>query len=332
MKQKIKIFFTDFWPVFKIEDNYFLDLLKDDYEVEITDLNPDLIFFSVFGTDFNKFRCKRIFFTGENVRPNFNQCDRAFSFDYSDDKRNFRLPLYALFADVEQLTLPKPPINQLLKEKTRFCNFIYSNPSCKKRNEFFKKLNKYKKVDSAGRLYRNMAERVKDKIEFVRQYKFTIAFENESFPGYTTEKIMEPMLVHSIPIYWGNPLVDRDFNQKSFLNYHSFESDEALIEKIIEIDKNDDLFIQMLNEPFFENNVVNQYVDKSNIKKGLKEIIDSEITPIAQELPDYYFEEPVHSLRIKALRTNYKLNHNLKKIKSFSIQKLKIKIDKMRGK
>ena len=38
----------------------------------------------------------------------------------------------------------------------------------------------------------------------------TIAFENSSFPGYTTEKIFEPMLEGSIPIYWGNPRVDED--------------------------------------------------------------------------------------------------------------------------
>ncbi len=331
MKPKIKIFFTDFWSVFKIENNYFLDLLNDDYEVEITDVHPDLIFYSVFGTEFNKYRCKRVFFTGENIRPDFNKCDWAFTFDYSDDSRNFRLPLYALFADVEQLTLPKPPISQLLKEKTKFCNFIYSNPSCKKRNEFFKKLSKYKKIDSAGRLYRNVTERVKNKIAYVRQFKFTIAFENESYPGYTTEKILEPMLVHSIPIYWGNPLVYKDFNQKSFMNYHSFENDEALIEKIIEIDSNEDLYIEMLNQPFFENNVVNQFTDKENIKLRLKEIIDSEITPIATTLPDFYFYEPIKSIRTKTLKTNYKLNHNLKKLKGLSIQKLKIKIDKMRG-
>ena len=41
---------------------------------------------------------------------------------------------------------------------------------------------------------------------------FTIAFKNDSYPGYTTEKIYEPMYVNSLPIYSGNPLVYRDFN------------------------------------------------------------------------------------------------------------------------
>ena len=68
----------------------------------------------------------------------------------------------------------------------------------------------------------NVGGPVKNKIDFIMDHKFTIAFENSSYPGYTTEKIFEPMLVNSIPLYWGNPLVDRDFNTKSFLNFHDY--------------------------------------------------------------------------------------------------------------
>ena len=35
--------------------------------------------------------------------------------------------------------------------------------------------------------------------------------------GYTTEKVVEPMLVNSIPIYWGNKLIGKDFNKSSML-------------------------------------------------------------------------------------------------------------------
>src|SRR5207249_8371440 len=42
---------------------------------------------------------------------------------------------------------------------------------------------------------------------FISQYKFTIAFENSSYPGYHTEKILDPMMVDSLPIYWGNPCI-----------------------------------------------------------------------------------------------------------------------------
>ncbi len=332
MKKRIKIYFVDFWPVFNKQDNFFLDFLKEDYEVVLDKENPDFLFYSVFGTEHYGYNCVKIFFTGENIRPNFQECDWALTFDYSENPRNYRLPLYAFYEDVNKLTLPKPPIDELFKEKTKFCNFIYSNPSCKKRNEFFKKLSKYKKVDSAGRLYRNTSERIGDKIQFIRQYKFTFAFENESYPGYTTEKIFEPMISNSIPIYWGNPLVNRDFNEKSFLNYHQYGSDEELIKKIIELDNNDDLYKQMLAEPYFNDNKVNEFVNRDNIKNRLKQIIESDISPISANHPRYYYSGISKEIRANYLSAKFAINHNYKKIKTISPLKIKIKIEKMRGK
>jgi hypothetical protein len=58
------------------------------------------------------------------------------------------------------------------------------------------------------------------------------------------------MLENSLPIYWGNPLIGKEFNTRSFLNYHDYKSDEALIERIIEIDRNDELYLAYLREPF----------------------------------------------------------------------------------
>ena len=58
--RKIKIFFTDFWGGFNPYDNYFYNLLKQDYEIEITN-NPDYLFFSVFGNNHLNYKCKKIF-------------------------------------------------------------------------------------------------------------------------------------------------------------------------------------------------------------------------------------------------------------------------------
>ena len=55
----------------------------------------------------------------------------------------------------------------------------------------------------AGKLHFDL-ESVSNKMDFIKDYKFVISFENSSNPGYTTEKLIEPMLVNSIPIYWGN--------------------------------------------------------------------------------------------------------------------------------
>ncbi len=90
------------------------------------------------------------------------------------------------------------------------------------------------------------------------------------------------MLVNSLPIYWGNPLVDRDFNTNSFLNYFDFKNENELIEKIIEIDQNDDLYIDYMQQPYFIDNRVNHFIDPKNILRQFDYIFNTPKTPVAQ--------------------------------------------------
>jgi hypothetical protein len=223
MKKKIKIDFSDFWGGFDKTNNYFYNLLKEEFDVIITD-NPDYLFFSVFGNKHLQYKCKKIFYTGENVAPPLQYCDYSFSFDYLDDERNYRLPHYLLYDGYYELQRPKIIDESLAKRK--FCNFVVSNNGCQERNQFYTELSKYKKVDSGGRFANNIGYAVDNKVKFQSEYKFSIAFENNAYrpqhPGYTTEKIMEPMTVNSIPIYWGNPEIGKEFNTKSFINVYDF--------------------------------------------------------------------------------------------------------------
>ena len=331
MKEKIKLAFTDFWSDFDINNNLFIDVLNDEFDVILTKDNPDYLLFSLFGTDYLNFDCTRILFIGENVRPDFRICDYCFTFDYTNDPRNYRLPLYSLFDDVYKLTKPKN-MDELMSQKTSFCNFIHSNPGPKKRFEFYKKLSKYKRVDSGGRFHNNIGGRVIDKIEFIRRYKFTFAFESISYPGYTTEKIFEPMLVGSIPIYWGNELIHRDFNTKSFLNWHDYNNDEALIEKIIELDCNDELYKEYLSQPFFENNQVNEFVNRENILNRFKYIFSQNITPVSKKskiITGNYFERKSD---LNYQKIKFHIKRYWDKVVNFKLIKFKIKFNRMRGK
>lgn len=42
-------------------------------------------------------------------------------------------------------------------------------------------------------------------LSFVAKYKFTIAFENAICDDYITEKLWRPLIVGSVPIYYGSP-------------------------------------------------------------------------------------------------------------------------------
>ena len=97
------------------------------------------------------------------------------------------------------------------------------------------------------------------------------------------EKIYEPMLVNSIPIYWGNPLVDRDFNEGSFVNVHHYTSFEEVIEHIIKIDQDEDLYRSYLAADYFYSSVVPEYLRKENILKKFDSIFESigKVKPVA---------------------------------------------------
>jgi hypothetical protein len=112
-------------------------------------------------------------------------------------------------------------------------------------------LSKYRHVDSAGRHLNNTGFRIVDKASLQKGYKFSIAFENSSSPGYTSEKIVQAYAAGTVPIYWGDPDVGLDFNSESFVNCHDYPSFEMAIERVIELDNNEQAFARMYEAPFF---------------------------------------------------------------------------------
>jgi hypothetical protein len=157
--RQIKLCFSDFHSKAK---NRLFDLLNRHFNFEIDNTNPDYNIYSVFGNDYLKHKnCIRIFYTGENLRPDFNLCDYAFSFDWLEfGDRHFRAPNYVLFDEwPEMLRKKRSSINACSLSNKKFCNFIYShgngNPL---RDEFFYDLNSIKKVDSLGPHLRNAYE------------------------------------------------------------------------------------------------------------------------------------------------------------------------------
>ena len=278
MRPRLKVGYADFYPGFDFHGNYYTQLLSQRYDVQITDSDPDLLICSTYGWSHCRRACRKVCTIGENFRPDLNVFDYCLSFDHLDHPRHYRFPL-AMSGNLER---PHDwDAQQLLAQKTRFCNFVFSNPSCRRRNEFFHKLSRYKRVDSGGRCLNNMGSRVSNKREFQSQYKFSIAFENSSYPGYITEKILDAFLAGTVPIYWGNPLAQRDFNPRSFLNAHDYDSDEALIERVIELDQNDDLYLEYLSQPCYHDNRWPSRFRPEGVLSFFERIVASSARPVA---------------------------------------------------
>lgn len=252
--KKVRVYFVDFWDGFDFYNNIFYILLSKKYHVIVDPINPDYLFCSCFSYNVYKYENSvKIYFTGENNVPDFNIYDYAIGFQYVNfEDRYLRFPLYLFYIweNLENMNL-KHISGSLTGRK--FCNFVYSNKQNADpiRDKFFFELSKYKKVDSGGRLYNNIGGPVKDKCAFLRDYKFTIAFENSSVNGYTTEKVVEPMLVNSIPIYWGNKLIGRDFNKSSILVVKDEKDFDRVIDEIKFLDQNDDAYLSKLKQNWF---------------------------------------------------------------------------------
>lgn len=61
-----------------------------------------------------------------------------------------------------------------------------------------------------------------DKTSVMSDYKFSLCFENTSFPGYITEKIFDCFVAGCIPIYWGAPDVAQAIPESTFIDATSF--------------------------------------------------------------------------------------------------------------
>ena len=146
---------------------------------------------------------------------------------------------------------------EILKQpiKKKFCAAVISNcwfKFSKFRLNFIEKLDKYKKVDMGGNCQNNINESVKDKIEFLSHYKFSIAMENSDGDGYLSEKIIDSFLAGTIPIYYGDYLLDEFINPKSYILIKGEKDIENKIEYIKSIDNNDNLYKEIIKEkPIF---------------------------------------------------------------------------------
>ena len=114
-----------------------------------------------------------------------------------------------------------------------------------------------------GKYNNNIGGNVKNKIYFFLSYKFSISMENSEGDGYTSEKIYQSFISGTIPIYFGNHMIDEIFNPKTYILIKSEKDLFKKIEYIKKIDNNDKLYKNIIKENLFINN--------NQITKNLKE-------------------------------------------------------------
>jgi len=286
-KPLLKVDFVDFGFINKC-NNFFVDLLSMNYSVMIAD-KPDLLFYSDTGNSelHRLYNCKKIFWTGESTEPDFSVCDYSLAPLEIDNPRHCRLPYYVVGCGCNAENLIKAPgeAEAILRQNRHGCSAVISNigKRAQYRTSFFKKLHRHISVYSGGRGLNNIGGPIPpggySKHEFLCKYRFNLSFENRCVPGYTTEKIVEAMWARSIPLYWGEPNIGREFNKKSFINVQDFSSEEECFRRIVEIETDDSAYLEMLSEPFFHDNKPNDFFDLKRYADFLHHAVEENITP-----------------------------------------------------
>ena len=159
-KPLLRVDFTDFWGGLNKAENFFTRLLSQRFRVEISD-RPDLLIYSDKGHTHKIYTCRKLFWTGESLQPDFSQCDYALSQFFIDDPRNERLPIYVVFVNGDPSPLLRDPAegSRLARERQKFCAFLARNGNprrTRRRLEMFRLLSAYRAVDGGGTVLNNI--------------------------------------------------------------------------------------------------------------------------------------------------------------------------------
>lgn len=145
---------------------------------------------------------------------------------------------YLLYAHKDKLR--QPPAN-----KNNFVNaFISSSCNQSKRQHYLESLMSLIKIDSYGKLFNNKKINAdngfESKMNIISSYKFTLAFENAISKDYVTEKLYDPLMAGSVPVYMGAPNVEEYLPaHKCIINIDSFTSVNELAAYLQYLDEND---------------------------------------------------------------------------------------------
>lgn len=323
----VKIKFIGKWPGIQPEDNLICHwLMKNGYDVQVTE-DADYLICDVFGEhlyDYCKYPQIRILETGENYTPDFNLVDYAicrYPIRFGD--RSFYYPGCTNPGEYWH-ALAKKDRNyprEFLQEKTYFANLITSHDSeHNARSRFFELLNSYKRVESPGTFLNNMPDGQTvnwlndSKAEFQRKCKFTICFESTSHYGFITEKITDAFFSDTIPIYFGSPNITEIFNKDAFINVTDFDSFEAVLEKIQELDQDDEKYLAMLRQPILKDPALPQKMDEE-LERFILHIFEQPYEQAYRRCRVYYPKQHDEYLaRAIEPTKGYRLKQKLKKM------------------
>ena len=267
----IKISCIGWHDGFSIYDlNLFNSAKFKKFHIVETNDDPKFVFYGPYGSfeDVLKYPDSiKIFISSyEPVSPDFMFFDYCMGYEpYNFGDRYCYFPMFIIQLTngtlKENVFKTSQELSDLMSNKCYFCDFIYSHETHeKKRSHYFNLLSTYKRVESVGTFLNNQPNNKTvhyynndySKFEFQSKCKFSLCIQTIDLDWFINEKIVHCIACNTIPIFYGTDKVAEIFNKKRFIDVRDFNSDSDLLERIKQIDNDDELYKQIISEPMFK--------------------------------------------------------------------------------
>jgi hypothetical protein len=280
MGRSIKVCAAHFWPGFSLQVGfvrYLLEQALGPFTVIATEKEADIVVSSVFprrariknmlGVTWPRHPEKTISFIWENQRPDYRKCRFSISSDFdSYGGRNFRVPLWYMQLQWPGLKRDQPApgsqawssfeplvsLDSLLEarpipiHRPGFCCFVAAN---REPHRMFavEQLSTIRQVDLFGPITGMPFQG--SKYQILSQYRFNLCFENSTFPGYYTEKLLQSWVGGCVPLYYSDKWFVLDFNPHAAINRCDFKSLDEFVEHVASVDASPSKLNELLSQP-----------------------------------------------------------------------------------
>jgi hypothetical protein len=204
----------------------------------------------------------------------------------------------------DDLLKMQPPL------KTKKISFITSNkqmmPGHKQRMKFLEAISK--EFGNLIDIYGQGIKPIDDKAEALLSYQFNICVENSTINDYWTEKIADPILAFSIPLYHGCKNIDQYFNSNSLVRIDTKQIAQSLTTIDTILKSGDTIYSEKLPQLIIERN---KLINEFNLFNVIKQFYFSNISNKKKSVN-------VNELRPSENFTDHQMKMNVLRLKRFA--------------
>lgn len=171
-------------------------------------------------------------FSYKYIENNYHKFDSIFTFDKNllDISEKFILtPIGGCWIESH---------NRLIFEKNKNVSMILSN-----KKQTLGHLLRHEIYNTCYEIdYFGFMKPISNKIEGLKDYRFSVVIENHKEDFYFTEKLIDCFVTGTIPIYWGCPSIDKFFDMDGILSFNNIDELDKILNNL-----NENLYLEKIN-------------------------------------------------------------------------------------